>query len=285
MHPVSADYHVLPSDWTATATWSYRGEDFAAELAQTPAGFFAKCSALWSEAKGETADEAIANLANASRYLLDRQWLVADVLRMPTRFTGRFGDLKPLELLMLLYCRDRDIANDAKLQIETHASLRIFGPSLIAILKDVSHPHRRIAQWCALDLFEDLPSFCSHGSERSYAIEVIRRLLHDAPDDYARTTFKAGVVLGGHVADDEAADALLATLNAPSKIGRRAAIHGLFHLCEWLPKRREEVIGRLHEVAQADPEPLLRTYAEHLARDIQRGDVDHVVEPVFPDEP
>jgi len=81
-----------------------------------------------------------------------------------------------------------------------------------------------------------------------------------------------------------AADALLEILEAPSPIGRRAAIHGLFHLCEWLPDRRAEALAGLRRVAESDPQPLLRIYADGISRDIERGDVEHVMEPLLPDE-
>lgn len=283
-HPVSADFHVLTSDWTRTLTMAYRDESFIVELAQTPEGHFARCPGLWSEAMGVSADDSLTHLLAISEPLLKRQWLVGETLGLGKRFSDRISLLEPLDLLKLLYCTDRDVANDARLEIETHASLRVFGPALISIIDDRSHPYRRIAQWCALDLFEDLPGYCDHPSEQAYAIASIRNLLMDAPDDYARTMFKAGVVLGGHIANDMAADALLEVLGAPSPIGRRAAVHGLFHLCEWLPDRRGAVLTGLRQLAEHDQEPLLRTYAEGICRDIERGDVEHVMEPIFAHE-
>ena len=74
-------------------------------------------------------------------------------------------------------------------------------------------------------------------------------------------------------------------LKAPSKIGRRSAIHGLFHVVEWLPDMRDEVLQRLREVAATDSEPLLREYAGGIADDIEEDRMEHVQEPVFPGEP
>ncbi|MBV6459868.1 MAG: hypothetical protein HONBIEJF_03023 [Fimbriimonadaceae bacterium] len=283
-HPVSADFHVLTSDWTGTATLQYRDESFPVELAQTPEGHFARCPTLWSEAMAFTSQDSLDNLLEVSKPLLDRQWLIGEMLGCGKRFTDRISVLGPAQLLKLLYCSDRDVANDARQEIETHASLRVFGPALISIIDDRVHPYRRSAQWCALDLFEDLPGYCDDPAEQRFAIASIKGLLMDAPDDYARTMFKAGVVLGGHVANDMAADALLEVLDAPSPIGRRAAIHGLFHLCEWLPDRKPEVVTSLQRVAADDTEPLLRAYADGIRRDIERGDVEHVMEPIFPNE-
>lgn len=283
-HAVSADFHVLTSDWTGVSSIEYRGESFAVELAQTPEGHFARCPSLWSEAMAATVDDSVAKLMEACKPLLDRQWLIGEMLGTSRRFSDRISVIGPAQLLCLMYCSDRDVANDARQEIETHASLRVFGPALIAIINDRTHPYRRTAQWCALDLFEDLPGFCDGPAEQKFAITTIKDLLVDAPDDYARTMFKAGVVLGGHVANDMAADALLEVLDAPSPIGRRAAIHGLFHLCEWLPDRKGEVCDHLHRVAANDKEPLLRAYADGISRDIERGDVDHVMEPILPNE-
>ncbi|MFX8988315.1 hypothetical protein ABTN23_19740, partial [Acinetobacter baumannii] len=71
--------------------------------------------------------------------------------------------------------------------------------ALLEILRDREHPMRRIAQWCVLDLFEDLPSYFPDDEGQKQAVDAMSGLLWDAEDDYARTVFKAGVVLGGHV--------------------------------------------------------------------------------------
>jgi uncharacterized protein (DUF608 family) len=78
---------------------------------------------------------------------------------------------------------------------------------------------------------------------------------------------------------------LLECLKAPSKIGRRAAVHGLFHVVEWVPEMEAQVLEALAEVAVNDPEPLLRNYAAAIRQDIIENEADHAVEPLFPDEP
>jgi len=283
-HPVSADYHVLSTDWTGHAELTVGNEVFPVRLARTPHGVFGRIERLWAEARGNTEQEALANLASACKPLLARQALIARCLGLGNRYDGRIQDLSPIGLVLLLYCPDRDIAHDAQIQIETHASLNIFGPALVQILRDKWHPHRRSAQWAVLDMFEDLPSFFSEERPAAEAIDAIRLLLWDAPDDYARTIYKAGVVLGGHVCTEAAADALIACFGAPSKIGRRSAIHACFHLVEWLPGRKDEVLEGLNQVSAADPEPLLRAFAAAIARDIQAGELEHAMEPIFPDE-
>ena len=42
---------------------------------------------------------------------------------------------------------------------------------------DDRHPHRRSAQWCVLDMFEDLPSFCPTGEDQQAAIHAIQGLM------------------------------------------------------------------------------------------------------------
>src|SRR5688572_4006114 len=150
-HPISYEYHVLASDWSGEA-------------------------------------EMLQNLRHSSEPLFKRQLCVNECLNRPGRFTGHIRDLSPSDIVKLLYCRDRDIANEARTEIETHASQRVFTPALVQILNDRRHPYRRSAQWCVLDLFEDLPSFCRHEDEEEAAIEAMRDLIWDAEDDYARTS-------------------------------------------------------------------------------------------------
>jgi len=76
----------------------------------------------------------------------------------------------------------------------------------------------------------------------------------------------------------------LECLKAPSRVGRRSAIHGLFHVVEWHPESRVTVVKSLEEVAAHDPDATLREYAALMARDIAAGQMDHVGEPVFEDE-
>jgi len=283
-HPISYEYHVLASDWTGQATFEAYGEVFEVRVANTSYGAFGRCEAIWHEDRGDTLELMLVNLRRSSEPLFQRQVAVSRCLGKEGRFKGHIRDLSPSELIRLLYCDDRDVANEARTEIETHASQRVFTPALIAILKDRRHPNRRSAQWCVLDLFEDLPSICRDEAQQEEAVQAMRDLIWDADDDYARTIYKAGVVLGGHLPHKHGGPVLLECLNAPSKIGRRSAIHGLFHVVEWLPDLRTAVVLALREVAEEDSEPILREFARLMARDIEAAGFDHVPEPVFPDE-
>lgn len=283
-HPISYEYHVLTSDWKGNATFEAHGEVFEVQVANTSYGTFGRCEVIWHEDRGDTLELMLVNLRRSSEPLFQRQLSVNRCLGKDGRFRGHVRDLSPSELIRLLYCDDRDVANEARTEIETHASQRIFAPALIAILQDRRHPNRRSAQWCVLDLFEDLPSFCPGEAQQEEAVQAMRDLIWDAEDDYARTIYKAGVVLGGHLPHKHGGPVLLECLNAPSKIGRRSAIHGLFHVVEWLPDLRQAVVLALREVAEDDPEPILREFARLMARDIEARDFDHIPEPTFPDE-
>lgn len=283
-HPISYSYHVLASDWDSTASFQAEGETFEVEVAKTPYGVFGRSPDLWHEARGETLEEMLANLKAAAAPLFDRQKLISQTLGLNKRFQSNIEDLGPADILKLLYCKDRDVANDARIQIEMKASLGIFGPALIEILKDRLHPDRRSAQWCVLDLFEDITSFFPTVEDREPAILAMKGLLWDADDDYARTIYKAGVVLGGHLPEVAGGDVLIDCLKAPSRIGRRSAIHGLYHVVEWFPETRERVLAALAEAAIADPDPILRRYAKEMGDDIRVGNGEHVAEPVFEDE-
>ncbi|MFN8218690.1 MAG: hypothetical protein U0S12_00980 [Fimbriimonadales bacterium] len=283
--PVSAAYHVLPSDWSGQATLEAHGEKFDVAVAKTPYGVFGRCAALWHEAKGDDERKMLLHLRQEVEPLFQRQFAVSEILGLEGRFHGHFRDLDPLSLVKLLYCRDRDVAHEAMTEIEIHASLRVFGPALVAILDDRLHPFRRSAQWCVLDLFEDIRSFCDEPESEAAAVAAIKGLIWDAEDDYARTIYKAGVVLGGHLPGEKGGPVLIECLKAPSKIGRRAAIHGLFHVVEWNLASKPVVLAALRDVAMGDPEPILREYATAMAADIANGNMDHVAEPVFPDEP
>ena len=74
-------------------------------------------------------------------------------------------------------------------------------------------------------------------------------------------------------------------MTAPSRIARRSAMHASFHLCEWMPSQRPEVLKALGHAAATDPEPMLRPYCAALAKDVEAEVIDHVAEPIFPDEP
>jgi hypothetical protein len=280
---ISYKFHVLASDWTGTASYMAHGEEFPVRTAFTEHGYFGRCDKLWHEARGATLEGMLKSLAEIAEPLLKRQLEIAKTVGAKQRYAGYVRDLAPEDLVKLLYCEDRDIANEARVEIEKHASLSIFGPALIEIVRDTRHPYRRSAQWCVLDIFEDLPSVCKTLEEQQDAIDAMRDLIWSAEDDYARTVYKAGVVLGGHLPDEHGGPVLTECLSAPSKVGRRSAIHGLYHVVEWHPALTGQVVDSLREVAKADSEPILREYAAAMANDIE-GSREHVPEPVFPDE-
>jgi hypothetical protein len=282
-HPVSYSYRVGTQDWTDRVVFEAYGEEFEVVVATTRHGVFGRCAEIWHEERGDTLEQMLDNLRRTSEPLFQRQCAMASALGRSGRFTGHVRDLPPIDLLKLLYCEDRDAANDARIEIETHASTGVFTPALIEILRDERHPYRRSAQWCVLDLFEDLPSFCDGNGLEVRAVQAMRDLIWNAPDDYARATFKAGVVLGGHIPHKHGT-VLIDCLAAPSRIGRRSAIHGLFHVVEWIPERREEVVSALRGHAEREPEPSLREFAESIARDVEAGELEHVPEPLFEDE-
>ena len=284
-HPVSYRYHVHASDWKGRATLEAYGETFDVEVARTSNGVFGRIQELWHEDRGQTEPAMLAALRESLEPLFAHRFAISQTLEREERFTGHIRDLQPLDLLKLLYCPDRDIASDSRKEIELRASSMLFLPALLTVLRDESHPHRRSAQWCVLDLFEDLPSYASNEAEAAETIETIRELIVRAEDDYARTVYKAGVVLGGHLEYPTAGPALMSCLDDAGRIGRRAAIHGLFHYAEWKPDAASEVIDRLTRVGETDPEPLLREYAAMMARDVAAGYPDHVVDVLFPDEP
>ncbi len=283
-HAVSVDYHVPADAWKGRTSLTVFGETLEVEVAETDAGIFGRSLRLWNEARGETVTEMLEALRDGCTPYFERMDAITETLMLETRFHGSIKDFGPAEWVCLLFCHDRDVANEARIEIETHASSGLFGPALVYTLRDSRHPGRRVAQWCVLDMFEDLPSFCPTPDSQTDAVAAMRDFVFHAPDDYARTAYKAGVVLGGHVCTEEAADALISCLEAPSKVGRRSAAHAVFHLVEWLPSTREAVVTRLRRMAEHDPEPLLRAFASHMADDISSHASDHVLEPVFPEE-
>lgn len=284
-HAVSYDFHVLASDWDRRSSFEAYGKSYEVEIANTPHGVFGRCPKLWHEARGQSEDEVLTALRLSAEPLFKRRQAIADTLGHTEPYEGTLRELNVLDLFTLLYCRDRDVANEARTEIEKHTSLGIFGLAIITILKDRSHPYRRSAQWCVLDLCEDLPRVCPTADLQKLAIEGMEGLLWDAEDDYARAVYKAGVVLGGHVAPEAGAPALFRCLKAPSKIGRRSAIHALFHIVEWAPDTQAQVVAALREVANTDPDAVLRPFAKAMADDIEAGRSDHIREPVFDDEP
>ena len=283
-HGVSYDYHVLPTAWSSIVTREAYGETLTIEIAKTEQGVFARVDGLWNEAKAESEEQAINEAVAGCGPYFARQDAISAALGLPYRFKGKIDELAPEEWVVLLYCSDRDVARSAMVCIEKKASTAVFTKALVEILRDNSHPYRRSAQWCVLDMFEDIAAFCKDCSAKSEAVVAIKDLIWTATDDYARTVFKAGVVLGGHICDDDAADALIACFEAPSKFGRRSAIHASFHLCEWMPERREQVVAALRVAAENDPEPALREFASHMAEDVATGASDHMAEPFFEGE-
>lgn len=283
-HPISKDFHVLQSDWSGRASLTLHGEHFDVDVARTAQGIFGRLDRIWNEAKAPTVEQVLEQLKVGSAPYFERQFDIGRTLGLPGRFTSVFKELSPIDYLKLLYCPNRDVAHSAQLQIESHASSNLFGSALIAILEDNTHPHRRSAQWCVLDMFEDLPSFCREKELQNKAIEAIRSLIWNAEDDYARTIYKAGVVLGGHICTHHAAECLLECVLAPSKFGRRSAIHAVFHLAEWMPEHRERVTETLELAAREDSEVLLRDFASSMERDVKARANDHMAEPKFPEE-
>lgn len=281
---IASEHHVHGSDFVIEDQMEIHGEVFQVCFADTPYGMFGRIEGLWNEAKGATREEIKASLAQAAEPYLARGKQIAELLGTAGRFVGSLESLQPIQMLRLLYARDRDIAREAMTSIETHASLHVFGLALIEILRDRTHPYRRSAQWCVLDLFEDLPSFCTTEDDQLEAIRAIRDLIWDAEDDIVRTIYKAGVVLGGHIPNPEAGDALLECFEAPSKFGRRAVYHASFHLAEWMPHRRAEIVEALRSRIPAESEAVLKLYLESMARDVQREDHDHIADPLFSEE-
>lgn len=282
-HPISYEYRLKPSDWTETAAFEAHGETFEVSVARSSYGVFVRSEALWNEAKGDDLEDALYNLRQSSEPLFRRQLAMAEALERPGRFTGHLRDLEPLDVLKLLYCDDRDVAHEARLEIETHAKNEAFLPGLLAILRDRRHPNRRSAQWCVLDLFEALPLYVPEPEREMEAVNAMNDLLWNAEDDHARAIYKAGVVLGGHVPYNYGAQALLKSLSAPSRYGRRSAIHGLYHVVEWMPDLRGRVVAAIRDHAREENDNQLREFAVQMASDIERG-TDHIAEPVFPEE-
>lgn len=280
-HPVSYEYHVLSSDWTGETSFVAHGEMFHVQVAKTTFGVFGRCPELWNDAKADTEEEMLAKLQESAEPLFRRQLAIAKTIGRQNRFKGDLRELPPLDILKLFYCEDRDVANSAHEIVEVSKFRAHYFPSLCHILKDRTHPWRRSAQWCVLDLFEDLPSFIKSEQDEIDAVEAMKSILMDAEDDYARTVYKAGVVLGGHLPHRLGGMALLQCLESPSIVGRRSAIHGLFHVCEWVPELTDGVVHRLREHGKQEGDPQLAIFSFAIAEDILRGTIDHTPEPVF----
>lgn len=281
---ISRQYNVKPTDFTRSFRFETHGEAFDVLLAETPFGIFGKCEDLKAEAKGTTLEQMLANLEREVEPLFSRQFAIARTLGLRRRFEGNISELEPADHLKLLYCEDRDVAHAAMFEIEAHSGSGDFGPALVRILEDDSHPYRRTAQWCTLDILEDLPNVIRDEEWQTKCFAAIRSLLDSAEDDYARTIYKAGDVLGDHVANEHAQELLVdVARNGRSPIGRRSAIHGLFHLCEWRPDSVPEVLDALQAIGRTDPEPTLRAYASSLADCIAHG-MPHGPDPVLPQD-
>lgn len=283
-HSVSHEYALGAADFHGEAIVAGYGETFKVSVAETPHGVFGRCESLWNDAKGDTLEEMLVALRDGMEPMLKRRHAISQTLGLKWLIHQPIKYLGPLDLLKLLYCPDRDVAMESRTIIEIQASSGLFFPALLDILSDREHPLRRSPQWCVLDMFEDINAFAKTSEESAEAVGRIRDLMWDAEDDYCRTIYKAGVVLGGHISTDPAAEALLQLLKAPSKIARRSASHAVFHLVEWRPELKSRVVDGLREMAAHDSEELLRGFALSMASDIEAESHDHVAEPVFPHE-
>ena len=285
---LSARYHIPASAYVGRTTLSLDGQEFPVEVAETEYGVFGRCERFWAEARGANVEAMLANLQAVCMPLWQRQRAVGRALGLDQRVETPISAMEPFDLCRLLYSEDRDVANEAMTVIDEAASRGVWGPALLTIMRDRTHPRRRQAQWCVLDLLEDLRGFFPTMEEQAEALGVLEQFLWDCEDDFARTCYKCGDVLGDHVADDRAADLLLRVLaGAPSPFGRRSAIHGLIHATEWLPQRKEEILAALSQAAECDPHPLLRQYAVVAMDDIRVGAPGlhpHGPEPVFEGE-
>jgi hypothetical protein len=281
---IAAQYNVKPEQYTREVRLELHGEAFPVLVAETPFGVFGKCEPLWAEAKGSDEEAMLANLKKELEPLFERQFAISRTLGLARRYDGAISDLTPPQLIRLLFCADRDVAHQAMYQIEARARTIPYGQALVRIIADRSHPYRRTAQWCALDVFEDLLNIFPDPADQRHAIHAIGEFMMTAEDDYARAVFKAGDVLGDHVATEEAGETLLRVIReGASPFGRRSAVHGLIHLCEWLPQFKPRAFEALQQMSEQDPEPVLRAYAAATIEDIRTG-VPHGPEPTLPQE-
>lgn len=269
---IAAQYNVKPTEFTRTVRFESHGEAFDIHVAETAFGFFGRCEALKAEAKGASIDGMLSNLTRELDPLFKRQFAISRTLGFSRRFDGHINELPPGAHLRLLFCEDRDVAYTAMLEIDAHAASGLYTPSLMRILEDESHPMRRSAQWCTLDIFEDLENVCRDKDEYRAAIETVRQFMKTASDDYVRAVYKAGDVLGDHVANYDALEVLEdVLLTGEQPYGRRSAIHGMIHLCEWLPEVKNRCFEALEKAAANDPDQSLRDYAKATIQDIARG--------------
>lgn len=282
--PITHKYNVCASQFLEATTIHADGVDFAVAVAVTDFGVFGRCESLWNEARGENLEEMLGALRTGMEPMLQRLRAISATLGLSGLSRQPIKTLAPIDLLKLLYCPDRDAAMEAQGAIESQASSHPFFDAMAAILWDKVHPLRRSPQWCVLDMLEDFPAFAKTPEQQKEAVDAIKALMWDARDDYCRTIYKAGVVLGGHVCTEDSADALIDCIAAPSRIARRSAMHAVFHLAEWMPHHRQRVVAALKEQAAKEPEPLLAAFAQSMAKDIAQEAHDHMTEPVFPEE-
>lgn len=275
---------VRPDAWTGLSKISAYGEVFPVETAQANGLWMGRVPGIWNEAAAETEREMLEQLREGMEPLLRRQITIAEGLGLPGRWARPLEEADSFGLLRLLFSPDRDVSICAGLEIEKRASSRLFGESLLVVLQSERHPWRRSAQWAALDMMEDPGAFFHGPDEMRAAVAATKKMMWDAPDDYARAVYKAGVVLGGHFSTAEAGQALIECISAPSRIARRSAMHAVFHLNEWLPEMKEPILAALREQAKTEPEPTLAEFAQAMAHDIERDSHDHVTEPVFAEE-
>lgn len=281
---ISLDYHIAGDRFNEPRTIVIDGQETTALLAFTDEGIFGRVPGMWHEAKGTEESAVLDALVADAAPLIERQRAIGRLLGTDGRFTQPIASLDSLGLLRLLFAPDRSISYEAGIEMEARGDSSRFGPAMVAILEDESHPLRRAAQWQVLDLLEDIPTFCPTPESAAEAVRAIGGLIRRAPDDTCRVVYKAGVVLGGHICTHQAADELLASFQAQHRVGRRSAYHASFHLAEWLPERRSEIVQLLREASESDPEPVLREYCRCMARDVEAEDLDHVSDPEFPNE-
>ena len=60
--PVSFDYHVSGTQFQTPVTIQIDGEDFDAQIAETPHGVFGRIEHLWNEARGDSVDAVLEKL-------------------------------------------------------------------------------------------------------------------------------------------------------------------------------------------------------------------------------
>ena len=87
-HRIGADYHIKGSDWTSSASFEAHGEVFEVQVAHTASGVFGRSTKLWHEARGDTLEHMLNELAKAAEPLFERQQEIAETLELPARFEG-----------------------------------------------------------------------------------------------------------------------------------------------------------------------------------------------------